>query len=76
MKHGLIHVLGCLVPLALIFILPMAGVSSGVTYTLFIVLMFACHLFMMGEHGNHDAGANERHAGEGSEGRKGGGECH
>ncbi len=58
MKHGLLHILGCLIPIAVIFILPMLGVSSGTTFTLFIVLMFACHIFMMGghSHGEHGHG--------------------
>jgi len=58
MKHGLLHILGCLIPIAVIFILPMLGVSSGVTFTFFIVLMFACHIFMMGghSHGEHEHG--------------------
>ena len=43
----------------LIFLLPLFGVSQGITLTVFIVLMFACHLFMMrgahhGGHGSHD----------------------
>lgn len=59
MKHGLLHILGCIVPISLIFILPALGVSSGVTYTVFIALMFACHFFMMGGHsrGAHDQGS-------------------
>lgn len=50
MKHGPLHLLGCLLPIALIFVLPALGVSQGVTFTVFIVLMFACHIFMMGSH--------------------------
>lgn len=56
MKHGLLHILGCLIPIALIFILPALGFGSGVTFTAFIVLMFACHLFMMGGHAHSDHG--------------------
>jgi len=52
MKHGLMHILGCAIPIALLFLLPALGVSSGITFTLFFVLMFACHLFMMGGHGH------------------------
>ena len=60
MKHGLFHLIGCLVPIALIFILPALGVRSEIAYALFIVLMFACHLFMMGgskgaRHAEHEA---------------------
>jgi len=47
---NLLHILGCLIPLLLIFILPALGVSQGVTFTVFIVLMLGCHLLMMGTH--------------------------
>lgn len=71
MKHGYLHVIGCLLPIALIFLLPALGVSQGVTFTVFIVLMFACHIFMMGSHGHgshkgdHGSGAdgNDNHEG-------------
>jgi hypothetical protein len=46
---------GCLLPLLLIFALPLVGVDSGVTLWIFIILMFGCHLLMMGGHGKgHD----------------------
>lgn len=50
-NHALMHMLGCMVPLLLIMILPSFGVSSNVSYFIFIVLMFACHLFMLKGHG-------------------------
>ena len=50
MKHSLFHILGCAVPILLLFLLPAFGVSSGVTFTVFIVLMLGCHLMMMGGH--------------------------
>ena len=64
MKHGILHILGCLIPIALIFILPALGMGNGVTFTVFIVLMFACHLFMMKghSHAEHDS-AHEPAAG-------------
>lgn len=61
MKHGLLHILGCLIPIALIFLLPALGVGSGVTFTAFIILMFACHLFMMGGHGHGGHGGPHNH---------------
>lgn len=61
MSHVLKHLLGCLVPIALIFLLPLFGVGEGITLFVFIVLMFGCHLFMMrGHHGDHDAGHETR----------------
>ena len=49
--------LGCMVPMLLIFVLPMFGVSKGVTLTVFIMLMLGCHLLVMrgrdSVHANH-----------------------
>ncbi len=36
-----------------IILLPALGAGPGLTFTLFVVLMFACHLFMMRGH-DHD----------------------
>ena len=47
------HLLGCLIPIMLLFLLPVFGVSEGVTFFVFMVLMFVCHLSMMGGHGHH-----------------------
>jgi hypothetical protein len=52
-KHGLWMIIGCVLPLLLIFILPALGVTGDYSTFLFIVFMFACHLLMMGGHGNH-----------------------
>ena len=47
MPHTLRMILACLAPLALIFLLPLFGVGSGVTFAVFLVLMFVFHLMMM-----------------------------
>ena len=52
-NHGLWMILGCALPLLLIFVLPRFGISGGGSLFIFIILMFACHLFMMGGHGGH-----------------------
>ncbi|MCB1086309.1 MAG: hypothetical protein KDM63_04640 [Verrucomicrobiae bacterium] len=44
MKHFLLMLLGCGLPLLLIFLLPAFGVSEGVTLAIFLVLMLGCHL--------------------------------
>ena len=49
-NHVLWMIIGCIVPMLLIFILPALGVSGGVTLVIFIVLMFACHFLMLGHH--------------------------
>ena len=63
MKHSSWHLLGCLLPIAAIFLLPLFGVSSGVLLFVFIVLMFGCHLLMMGGHG-HGGGSHPDNSGE------------
>jgi hypothetical protein len=52
-NHGLWMVVGCVLPVLLIFILPTLGVSNNVSIFIFILLMFGCHLFMMGGHRDH-----------------------
>jgi len=49
MKHkhsNLWMAIGCILPFLLLFLLPALGVSNGVTYILFGVLMVGCHLLM------------------------------
>jgi uncharacterized membrane protein YesL len=54
-KHTLWMVIGCTVPLLLIFIAPALGLGSGVSLFIFILAMFACHLFMpMHHHEKHN----------------------
>ena len=57
MKHSLMMIAGCVLPLVFLFLLPLFGISSGVTLFVFIVLMFGGHLFMMKGH------AHQGHAG-------------
>ncbi len=54
-KHMIWMVIGCVLPLLLIFLLPVIGInlSNNVAFFVFILLMFACHLFMMKGH-DHD----------------------
>ena len=59
--HGLWMLLGCLLPLFLIFLLPLLGLSGNVGTFLFIVLMFACHLLMMRGHGVSGDGREGHH---------------
>ena len=57
-NHALWMAIGCVLPLLLIFILPALGVGSSVSLFIFIVLMFGCHLLMMG--GHHDKHDDEK----------------
>jgi fatty acid desaturase len=49
-KHSFWMIIGCTVPLLLIFLLPLFGITGSYTFLIFIVLMFGCHLMMMGMH--------------------------
>ena len=51
-KHTLWMIIGCTVPLLLIFLLPLFGITGNYTFLIFIVAMFACHL-LMPHHGAH-----------------------
>lgn len=67
MKHTLWHLLGCLLPIAVIFLLPLFGISGGALLFIFIILMFGCHLFMMKGHGHspeshHNTNEGQEHA--------------
>lgn len=54
-NHALWMVIGCALPLLLIFVLPAIGVRSDLSLFIFIILMFGCHLLMIGgHHGNQD----------------------
>lgn len=53
-KHTIWMIIGCLVPLLLIFILPLFGVTGNYSIFIFIAVMFLCHITMMGGHRGHN----------------------
>jgi Flp pilus assembly protein TadB len=53
-RHNLWMILGCALPLLLVFLVPLLGISGNVATFLFILLMFACHLLAMHGHGHRD----------------------
>ncbi len=61
MKHFLHMLIGCGLPMILIFALPYFGVSEGVTLTVFMVLMLGCHLLMMRGHMADHSGHESKH---------------
>ncbi len=63
-NHGLWMVIGCVLPILLIFILPTFGVSNSFSIFIFIVLMFGCHLMMMGGHKGHGDDTQDEGHGE------------
>ncbi len=66
-QHGLWMMLGCILPLLMVFLLPAIGVSDGTAFFVFILLMFGCHFMMMGRMGHDHHGSKEtahEHKGE------------
>ncbi len=61
MKHFLHMLIGCGLPMLLIFVLPLFGVSEGITLTVFMVLMLGCHLLMMRGHMSDHSDAHTKH---------------
>ena len=59
-KHTLLMVIGCTVPLLLIFLAPALGLVSSVSLFIFILAMFACHLFMPMYHHEKDNNQNQQ----------------
>jgi len=49
-KHGLWMLIGCVLPILLIFLFPLLGIRGEWTLFVFVILMFGCHLFMTGGH--------------------------
>ena len=47
-RHDIWMVIGCVLPLLLIFLLPRVGLGGGTSLFIFILILFVCHLLMMG----------------------------
>lgn len=62
-KHNILMLIGCVLPLLLIFLLPLFGFGGNLTLLLFIVLMLICHLMMPMHGGGHD-GHGENYPGK------------
>ena len=61
-NHVVWMIVGCGLPLLLIFFAPALGISGNVSLFIFIVAMFACHLLMPMHHGGHNHGSQEKHS--------------
>lgn len=68
MKHFLWMIIGCILPLLLIFLAPALGMSSKTSMFIFIVFMFACHLLMPMH--SHDSPTDKQHNSETTKPRK------
>ena len=64
-KHTFLMLIGCALPLLLIFLLPLFGISGNVSIFIFVLLMFFCHLLMPMHHRGgghrHEDGNHENH---------------
>lgn len=60
-KHIIWMIIGCAVPLLLIFLAPVFGLSSNLSLLIFIIVMFGCHLLMPMHHDGHEEHRNEEH---------------
>ena len=52
-KHIIWMIIGCGLPLLLIFFAPALGLGNDISLFIFIAAMFACHLFMPMHHDGH-----------------------
>jgi len=55
-NHWIWMVIGCGLPLLFIFLAPSFGIGNSSSLFIFILFMFACHLFM--PHGSHQQGGH------------------
>ncbi|HCI72252.1 MAG: hypothetical protein JJ892_09845 [Balneola sp.] len=53
-RHYFWMIIGCVVPLLLIFLAPSFGLESPITFFLFILIMFGTHLMMFRSHDGHN----------------------
>jgi len=60
-KHVIWMIVGCAVPLLLIFLAPALGLSSNLSLLIFIIVMFGCHLLMPMHHNKNDKYGNKEH---------------
>lgn len=60
-RHMLWMIIGCTIPLLLIVLAPSLGISESTSTFVFIIAMFACHLFMMKGHHHSDNDKIKKH---------------
>ncbi len=67
-NHHIWMIVACVLPLLLIFFLPLFGAGSGELLFVFLILCFGGHLLMMGRHKNHGNGDDESRKGDSHDG--------
>lgn len=63
-RHTILMIIGCVLPLLLIFLAPLFGLDGRVSLLVFVVAMFLCHL-LMPMHGRGHASHEKNSANEG-----------
>lgn len=61
-KHLFWMIIGCIIPLLLIFFAPALGVEGDINLFIFIIAMFACHLLMPMHHGGHRHDSDDKNS--------------
>lgn len=61
-KHALWMLVGCIVPVLILFLLPALGLSSDIAIAAFFVLMMGCHLMHGAIHKSGQQNSHEPHA--------------
>ena len=61
-KHILWMIIGCGLPLLLIFFAPSLGITESNSLFIFIIAMFAWHLLMPMHHGAHNHDTHEKNS--------------
>jgi hypothetical protein len=61
-KHIIWMIIGCTLPLLLIFFAPAIGISGNVSLFIFIIAMFVCHLLMPMHHGGQGHGSHQEYS--------------
>ena len=63
MSHGVRMLIGCLLPIALVFLWPVLGFDEdGVAFTLFLIAVFVLHIWCAKGHHHNDSDAGGEHA--------------
>jgi RsiW-degrading membrane proteinase PrsW (M82 family) len=63
MKHHFWMLIGCVLPLVLIFLWPLFGVGSGSLLVIYFIICFGMHLVMMVDFGQKHDGKDAIHRG-------------
>lgn len=60
-KHTLWMIIGCGLPLLLVFFAPALGLSTDIAIFIFIAAMFICHILMFFWHGKQSGNKDHHH---------------